>query len=356
MKLLTYMTRTFSKFFLYTIIFLVGIFQVINTVEKYRTIPPSTPFHIIMKWIIYKSVFVAYLLLPVATIISVTLLLTAMNERREIIALFTSGVMPIKLINNLLILGIFSSIIAFGLGEFVVPFTETKTQEIYYTQIKKIPYKFSKIDKIWVQGNNCICKIDVFLVEEKAIKNLLIIRFDKKLRPIQLEHVDFATFIKGKWLFLNSTITDFSGGNPVTITRKWRIANNFPYDFKALTFLKQTPQEMNFIQLYHYISTLKKNGYVYPYLIAGLIQKFTIPLSNLLLFLIPLGIVVGNPRRKKAIIDFSLSLLLGFFYFGTTMISGTFVNKGIDPYLTTITPLLLLSLITIFILRKGEVI
>ena len=352
MKLFSYMLKNFVRIFLYTILFLLILYQVIDTVEKYRNIQPNTPFSVMLQWILYKSVFIGYLLLPVATIISVTLLLTSMNEKREIVALFTSGVTPARLVRTLLIIGSITTILVFGTGEFLVPPAETKTQEIYFTSIKKIPYKFSKIDKIWVQGNNCICKLDVFLVEEKAIKNLLIIRFDRGLRPTQLEHVDFATYIKGKWLFLNSTTTDFSEGIPVTITKKWRIADNFPYDFKSLTFLKQTPQEMNFIQLYHYISTLKKSGYVYPYLIAGLIQKFTIPLSNLLLFLIPLGIVVGNPRRKKPVLDFALSFLLGFFYLGTILTTGALVNKGINPYVTSLLPPAFLSMLTMYILKK----
>ncbi len=356
MKLLSYMSRNFLKFFLYTLILLVFVFQVIDTVEKYREIPPDVTFATILEWLLYKSVFISYLLIPAATIISVTLLLTAMNEKREIIALFTSGISPGKIARNLFIMGLVASVIIFLYGEFFVPSAETRSQEIYYTYIKKIPYKFSKIDKIWVQGNNCICKIDVFLVEDKAMKNLLIIRFNKDLKPTQLEQVDFATFINGKWLFLNSTITDFSHGTPVVTHKKWRIANNFPYDFKSLNFLKQTPQEMNFIDLYNYIKTLKKSGYVYPYLIAGLIQKFTIPLSNLLLFLIPLGIVIGNPRRQKAILDFTISVLLGFFYFGTMTVSTTFVNKGINPYLTTIAPLLFLTILTLFLLKKEKII
>ena len=346
MKLTKYLTALFLKISIVITIFLTIIFHIIDYIEKSRNLPQSIPSNYILKWISLNAVFTFYLMIPVATVISITIILAGMNEKNEFVALLGAGA-PLKIIFKILLeIGIGVAIFQFLLGEFVVPSTVREAQQVYYSQIKHLPYKFSKLDKIWIQGTHCICRIGFLLPHEKAIRDLTIIKFDDQLNITQMEQINFATFIKNKWLFFNDKITNLRRTIPDSRFTKWQIGEDFPYSFRSLNFLKKTPQEMNFTELYRYIRILKSKGYVSPYLIAGLIIKVVIPISTLFLFLIPLGMVKITPRNKKIIRDFFISVTTGFLYLGGTMMAFNGI-KGFNPVISATFPLFI---VTIFLI------
>ncbi|GEM_PF-3896613 len=353
MKFWKYLLIRFSIIFILTLLASTLIFQIVTLVEEASRLGGEASLTYLLYWELLKTGAILYLLFPPSTIIASSILLLSLSINRELIALLSSGIPVRKFLLTLSFTGIIVAASHFLLGEFVVPYMEKKAQEIYYTKIKKLSYQFRKTDKVWLQSKNCICRVGLILPEEKALKDLTIIKFNDELRPVEVEKVWFATYIRNKWLFLKVNRVDYTHRLPSETNKKFMVSEDFPFSFKSMEFLRKKPSEMNIIQLYRYIRLLKQGGYIYPYIIAGFIQKITSPLITIIIFLLPAGFLYLNPRKKNYLPQLAISIFTGFAILGINLLASSIHSGGLIPYVTSTGPFLILSLLTWLLIKRN---
>ena len=354
-KLSKYIFYEFSKLFSILILIVLILFHLVDYIEKSKIFMTNkVPLTIIAQWIFYKLFFTAYLLIPTIALISSALLIIRMNSKNEIIILRTSGFSIKKLVMIFLIIGTTLSITNFILGEVIVPYTEKKADMIFYTKVKKIPYKYSKMDKIWLQANNCLCKIDFFLPSEKALQGITILTFDKSGHIMKKEHIFLASYIDNNWLFLQVNRVSYNKKFPYKEFKYSETSSDFPFSINSLGFLRKKPQEMNFYELYNYLKIMSKKGYSDPSLSTGLIEKITLPLMSIIMIIIPIGLSIGNARRKNFMVDFIYSVIWGFIYWGTVIITHYFSSSGKILSIFTLLPFALFVIIGYYYINKIE--
>jgi len=116
------------------------------------------------------------LLLPLASLISMLILLIMMVRNNEIIAARTSGISTISLMKPFIAFAFALIIFSFIIAEWIMPYAANAAEYLYRVKIKKEDsYVHFKNNRIWFKKDNILSNIDFFDAKKDTITGLTII-------------------------------------------------------------------------------------------------------------------------------------------------------------------------------------
>ena len=269
---------------------------------------------------------------PFAVLLATLAGLGTLSKNNEDTAFKASGLSLWRLSTPVVIGAGLTALLAFSVGEYVLPFSEQR-QARFRNEIYGLPpdaggrgpgvsnWYLSEHDEIWhrVEAD----------AGSKELFGVSVFTFDREFRLVRRTAARDAVWADGSWKFQNGWMRGFekSAREPYRAFSELAVAGDPP---KALAAVRRRPEEMRFRELEHLTRRLKAGGYATASLDTALQAKlagpFLIPIMALLA--VPFAFRIG---RRGTLAGIGLGLFLGILALIATAFSTKLGEAGALP-------------------------
>jgi lipopolysaccharide export system permease protein len=358
MKVLTkYISREFIKLQTLCLTIFVFLFLMINFVQSIDKFieHKGTGIGLIISYFLYKTPYIIIQMIPVATLIATVVLFRSMKNNREIMALKASGVNIIDIARTAIVISLMTSIFIFVFSELVVPYTSSKSNEIWNVEInKRDPSKIYGSDQIWYKTTDAIYWIKHFDSLKNMMEDPTIFIFDKNFKPIKKIEAKRGIWKDGSWKFEKGIIQELQPDGEYSNKYFDTLAMNIPETPDTFKKGRKQSEEMSYRQLKKYSEEVKNGGYDNTGYRVEMAVKIAFPLISLVLALLGISIALelktgGMPLAVAAGIG------LSFLYLVILSVSKALGLSGIlPPFLAAWTANLLFIFTGIYFMMHVE--
>jgi lipopolysaccharide export system permease protein len=238
-------------------------------------------------------------MLPVATLISVIIMFSLLAKRNEFTAMKTCGLDIFRVTQPIFVSAVLLGMICFMLNELVVPYTSSKSNEIWDIEVhKRNQAQFHGINQIWYKSSNAICWMRHFDYANKALQHPTFYFFDDSFRLIKIIDGEKAVWIGGKWHVEQATVQEFDSDGGYQ-TDKFETLQLLSLKETPETFLRsfgkneRSPEDMSFWRLKRYAQRVIMEGYDNREYVVYMNYKISFP------FIILIMVLIGIPISMK---------------------------------------------------------
>ncbi|MEN8262238.1 MAG: LptF/LptG family permease [Nitrospirota bacterium] len=281
-----YFFKEFFKYFFIIIFTFTAISIVVEFFDKasefYSHKPSVTS---VIQYLLLQSPRVILYALPFASMFSILITIGIASRWRETIIIKAAGSSTKKLFSSFLILGAVITVLAFFMGETIVPAATSKATLIRKIEIlKESPKIIHSTKDVWLKGTDgSLIRIDGFIENENRILKTSIFNFNPQFGLEKRIEAEQGTWINDKWELNKVTVFDFKNKTSETVDTLISTALEEPKIFREEM---KKPKEMNFIELQAYYSRLEKAGFKNIKYIIRLYEKLAYPTINFIMILI----------------------------------------------------------------------
>lgn len=255
------------------------------------------------------------LLLPLASLISMLILLIMMVRNNEIIAARTSGISTISLMKPFIAFAFALIIFSFIIAEWIMPYAANAAEYLYRVKIKKEDsYVHFKNNRIWFKKDNILSNIDFFDAKKDTITGLTIIEladdFTIKKRIDAME----GTWKDSAWLF-TTVIERTFGDNAIQSKKVYSEMKGLIKETPAMLKVGQrNPEEMGYKDLLRYIHRLKREGHDVRRYLVDLYNKTAFPFINLIMVFVAFSVGLRYTKTKHIAKGILVGVCVGILY------------------------------------------
>ena len=275
---------------------------------------------------------------PVASLVATLYTFARLNRDNEIIAMRASGLSIFGITKTVIIFGTIISIFVFWVNDRFVPsslFWMEKTKEQIETNAKKTQEKEHEvIDNLSMYGaKNRLFFVNKFYYGKNIMEGITILVHDDHQNITKKIVANKGVYRGGLWRFYQSITYNFDENS--------QIVGEPLYFEEEIMAIPETPQEflsqrertdlMTIAQLDDYIWKLSKSGAttVIRNLKVDLYQRFTSPLTSLIIILLGIPFSIRMKKRATGLSSLGLSVMMGFLYYVLNAVSIALGKSGI---------------------------
>jgi len=311
---------------------------------------------------ILKTYYLSYLpvifvqISPFCCLLATLYTFARLNHNNEIIAMRSAGLSIFQITKTVIIFGLIVSVFVFWINDRFVPsyrlLNENAKEAMETAKMKKKGKEPEVIEPLAIYGlKNRLFFANKFFPANKTMEDITILEHDEKQDVTKKIVADKGIYKDGLWRFYRSITYTFDENGQLTDTPQF-----FEEEIMAIT---ETPQDfinqrqsvdfMSISGIEEYIRRLSKSGAVTVIrnLKVDLYQRFSSPLTNLIIILLGIPFSLRIKKRATGLSSLGISLMLGFLYYVLNAISLALGKAGI------FTPLLAASLSHIVALSFG---
>ncbi len=320
MKILNrYILKEFTRFLAITlsaflVLFLIGDF--IEKVDDY--VEHKAQAVDVISYMLYQIPNIAFMVMPLAVLLSTLLSLGLLSKNGEIIAMKAGGLPLHRIVAPIFITALVLSGLLFWANQTVIPYCNAKAEYIKQVKIEKKPARpMLKHDKFWFRGPGGEV-VNVGLVEFKSgaptCYGVTFYRLDKDFNLYQRVDSERMDWEAGKWVLLKGISYDFKPGGGIQMKKFDRLAINLPEkpdDFKRVERLSE---EMDFSELQNYIAMLHREGYNPVKYMVDLYGKVSFTLANLIMVIVAVPFSLRTSRSGGMALGVAICVVLAISY------------------------------------------
>lgn len=287
----------------------------------------------ILIYYLYKSPFVIVQFSPVAALFATVFSLGMLAKNREMIAVITGGVNFFRVVRFLYILGFLLSIFLIFFNDTIVVHAQEKVGE-FNRKFKGIPDKKDRQHFPMYGKNNFFYHIAYYHYKTKKMEQVQILKIspDKEKVHFRLD-AKYALWndnIK-RWVFYSGIIRFFDNKGNLKSAEEFQERHlnilEKPEDF---AYHNQDIDELNIIDAWNYIRSLRLKGFQYQKEMVDFHLKFSFPFCLLLMMLIGAPLSIYS-TRSVLIVSFGLALLGSFVYWVLLSVGISLGKNGVLP-------------------------
>ncbi|MEJ2634327.1 MAG: LPS export ABC transporter permease LptG [Calditrichia bacterium] len=313
-----YITKKFFSILFFTVLSFIIIFVIIDLIENLdKFLSYDASFGQVALYYICYIPYIIILTLPVSMLLGSLFSLGSMAQYNELIAIQTSGASLYRILAPVLTLAFLISIISGLAGETFVPKTNKARLDIYRYQIKKESREIKTArNQIAIQdGKSRQIYIQFYETAKKRAHkvNIIKVQDNKIVKRMDARYMQWNSK-KSEWLLLDVTERLFTDSS-----EKFSQYDSLTYAKSSITpedlvDLEVQPEEMNYVQLNHFVDKMLNLGADARRWLVDLYMKISYPFANfiIVLFGAPLA---ARKRRSGPALGFALALLISFVYF-----------------------------------------
>ena len=313
-----YVLAEFRRFFFLTmsafvLLFIIGDF--IEKVDDYIEHHASAIY--VIKYIFYQIPQIAFLVMPVAVLLSTLLALGMMSKNSEIVAMKASGIPLYRIAAPIFGAAVALACLVFWANETAIPFCNAKAEYIKRVKIEKKSAPPSiKQNRLWFRGPNGEI-INLGLIDfhrnVPTCYGVTFYQLDSGFRLTGRIDAEKMSWQDGRWVLANGTAYKFAGGRitpekfvslPVDLPER-------PDDFKQAEKLSE---EMNISELLHYIAQLRNEGYNPVKYVVDLHGKIAFTLANIIMVIVAVPFSLKTSRSGGMALGVGISVALAICY------------------------------------------
>ncbi len=351
-----YIFQEYIKLFILCMIIFLSIYLLIDFLQRIDNfIESNVSKGIILSYFLYKIPLILVQMIPVGSLISVIILFSLMKKNNEIVALKTCGLDILRLSGIMITISLFIGIVTFLLSEVIVPYTSSRSNEIWNTDVEKYnPGRFFGINQIWYKSQNSIYWIRHFDSQKNTMESPTFYFFDDAFRLIKRIDGKRAVWIGGLWKIEGGIIQERIADDNYALSKFEELFLEMPETPKTFIRGIKRPEDMSYQQLRHYAKKVGQEGYDNTRYLIDMHFKFSHPFISLILALIgiPIALWVKKGGTPLAV---SIGVGICFILMAAMGFSRSFGIAGIlPPILSAWVANLIFLLFAVFLLIRLE--
>jgi lipopolysaccharide export system permease protein len=236
-----YVIREYLKLFslslssLILIYVIVLFFQKVDVIIKYQA-----PFYLIFDTSYIGSLKSFQWILPYAVLLATLLTLGMLSRHSEITAMKAGGISLYRIIFPLLMITLLISVCSFLGNEYLVPYTNQRTQYLLEVKVRKEkPSAFFRNSKIWYRNDQRIFNIQLVDPQKRVLKGFTLYQFDNHFRCTQRIDAQEAKWVNGKWTFYGGAMRDFGEDGSIQITPFSEVEFSLPENWETFQTIER---------------------------------------------------------------------------------------------------------------------
>ena len=351
-----YIAKELIKLLILCLLIFLSIFLIIDFIQKIDNfIDADVSRTMIFTYFFYETPFIMVQMMPVATLISVIILLCIMKKNNEIMALKANGLNMLRLFQSIIILSLCICVINLLFSELIVPYTSSRSNEIWDIEVEKQdPSLFYGTDQIWYKSSDAIYWIRYFDARTKIMRNPTFYFFSKDFHLIKKIDGKKGIWKDRAWIIEEGIIQKARGDGSYELKKFDDLLLKIPETPDTFVRRIKQPEDMSYLQLKKYSDRVRNEGYDNTRYLVDLNMKLAFPLISLVLTL--LGIPIALKLKRGGIpLAVSLGVGLCFLYVVVMSFSRSFGLSGIlPPVLAAWTANLLFILFGIYLMMNVD--
>ena len=351
-----YIIKKFLGTYFFAIALIISIavvFDMNENLDKF-TDKGASWYAIITQYYLNFIPYFSNLFSPLFVFISVIFFTSKLAENSEIIAMFSTGMSFKRMMRPYMISAAIISIVAYGLGAYVIPKGNVTRLnfEDRYKKKKKVEYVRNVQMEV---DSGVIAYIERYENYNKTGYRFSLDKFkDKKLiSHLTARSITYDTASVHKWIIKNYMIREMDGMRE-KITKGDRMDSIIKMEPQDFLIMKNQQQTMTSPALKSYIDKQKKRGFAN-------IKEFEIEyyqriaMSFAAFILTTIGVSLSSRKVKGGMgLNLGVGLALSFSYILFQTVSATFaINGNTPPIVAVWIPNILYTLIAIYLYRKA---
>ncbi len=328
-----YFCKEFLKFFVLFQFMLVSIYFIIDFIQKIPDfIERDIPMGMTLAFFFLKIPFIIIQTVPVATLLSVVLMFSLMEKSNEITAMKASGLSVVQFSKPIGMVSIFIAVAVFLFAELIVPYTSSRSNEIWYVDVKKRKERtrFYGHERIWYKGADSIYCIESYDPEDKVMKDVTLYFFDDSFHLIKRIDALSGTWAEGKWKFREGMIQKANNAREYDLERFDEIDLELPEGPDTFVRSVKKPEEMSYWQLKRYAKRVQLDGYDATTYVVDMNIKLAFPVINIIMVLLGIPIALRMKRRGTPLV-ICVGIVGCFLYLLTLGFSRSLGLNGVLP-------------------------
>ncbi|MDD4953946.1 MAG: LptF/LptG family permease [Candidatus Omnitrophica bacterium] len=264
---------------------------------------------------------------PFACLLSTLYTFGKLNHNNEIIAMRSSGLNIYQVSKTAIIFGIIISIFVFLVNDRLLPQSAAFTQRIKeQMESGRVKLKEESIQNLCIYGlRNRLFFINKFIPAKNTMEGIVILEHDEQQNLIKKIVANKGVYEDNLWKFYQSITYNFDRNGqiiqePIYFEEEIVAIPEKPADFMNQ---RQRTEFMNIATLEDYLWKLSRSGAstVIRNLKIDLYQRFTAPLSSIIIILLGIPFSFMMRRRSTGLSSIGISIMVGFLYYIVDAIS-----------------------------------
>ncbi len=277
---------------------------------------------------------------PIACLLATLYTFAKLNRDNEIIAMRASGLSIFQISRTVIIFGFILSLAVFFVNDRFVPQSASVTKrfrEQMESGAKKLKAKKREpIKNFFMYGSkNRLIYANSFSPDTDTLDGIVILEHDAKQNVTEKIMAQKGVYEKGFWRFYNCYTFVFEENGRDIKEQHYQEEEIMTITETPKDFLdqRQSPEFMTIAQLDNYIWRLSRSGAtkVTRNFKIDLYQRFTMPLTTILIILLGIPFSLMIRKRATGISSLGISIMVGFLYYVVNAVSVAFGKAGFLP-------------------------
>ncbi len=348
-----YISRSFLKYFFLIILILMVLFSLFELLSQLDDVGKGS--YKLPNALIFIVLTLPKRLLdlmPISTLLGGIVALGLMADHGELTAMEASGISVLRICTAVFVTGMLLMLMSGILAEIVIPSMEQQARKSRAQAISTTGITLTK-QGFWARRDNSYIHVDKMLSEGVAA-NLDIFEFNDQGRLQTFTHAKHANLQDNKQWVLHGIIQKIVSDNEVTTKRLATLTLDSFLSADQVRVLELPPYSLSTSNLIRYISALRQSGQNADQYSIALWRKLSVPLTTGAMVLLSLSFVFGSTRSVTAGYRITMGAFVGIvLYFADQMIIQWGLLLNMNPFITAMIPVLLISSIAFGRLRRA---
>ena len=348
-----YIGRSFIKYFFIIVIILMVLFSLFELLSQLDDVGKGTyQLHNALIFILLTLPKRLLDLMPISTLLGGIVALGLMADHGELIAMETSGISILRICTAVFISGLILMLLSTLLAEIIIPGMEQRARKSRAQALSTTGITLTNLG-FWARRDNSYIHVGNMLNEGVAA-NIDIFEFDKQGRLQTFIHAKNANLEDNKQWILHNITQKIIVDSEVTTKRQDTLILDSFLNAEQVGVLELPPYSLSTPNLVRYINALQESGQNADQYSIALWRKLSIPLTTGAMVLLSLSFVFGSTRTLSAGYRITIGAFIGIIlYFVDQMIMQWGLLLNINPFITAMTPVFLISAIAFGRLRRA---
>jgi lipopolysaccharide export system permease protein len=304
----------------------------------------------------YSLPAILHQLLPVAALMATVFTLNSMNRNNELVSLFSYGMSLGRISIPILTWVCLISLVAYWLGDRILPVFNQKKNYVYYVEIRKKPWLYStvKMDKIWYRSKNTIFNLKTFNIDAKRAQGATFYEFNDQWDLLQVIQAKNVALEGSNWHLTDGNVTLFVEENSFPLLEEFdQKVISIDENLSDLQANESSSSVLSTSELKRFIRRNKEAGLDTTRYEVDYHAKFGFAFATFVMAFLGIPFSVGNSRSGGFALNVGKCIGLGFGYWALYSSGITLGQHGaLPPLLAAWLPNLLMVAITFFLLLR----
>ncbi|MDP8257275.1 MAG: LPS export ABC transporter permease LptG [Candidatus Alcyoniella australis] len=345
MRVLTrYVLAEFLKLFVMCLLAFILIYMLVDFIDRSNIMfKNQATASEIARYIGYKVPLIAFQMIPVSVLLATLISLSILSRNSEITAMKAGGVSILRVTSPVLLFALMISGVSFAVNEFVVPYTNAMSEQVWREEIKgKEPRAQFRKKRIWYRSSRAegwpesIYYIANLYPDKGRIENVSLFRFDEQFRLIRRGHAQFAQYDPSAeagraWTFYDGVYRRFVGDEVEMQTTFTRYRFVLAETIDDLKIERKKPEEMGFAELRDHVRKVRESGDDATRYEVDLQGKLSFPLVSFVMALLGIPFALKTGRSGGVALGIGVALTIGVVYWIVLALSLSLGHSGVLP-------------------------